>query len=103
MDIVQRIKDLLPHNGVTNLSDLERTCDVSNGTIAKWRTGTHKPSTRTLHKIAEFLNVSTDYLLTGADYAAPALEPHERQLLDAVHGLPPDKVALLVETAKAMR
>lgn len=46
---------------VGSVAELERKLNISNGTINKW--DKQNPSVAALAKIADFFNVSTDYLL----------------------------------------
>ena len=82
MTVVERIVSLMEASGVNGLK-LTTDLDLANGAVTDWKKGKANPSSGAIVKIANYFGVSTDYLLTGADYAAPALEPHERQLLDA--------------------
>ena len=49
----------------TKLSQVElaKIINVSNGSISKWETGERQPDYATLKSLAEFFNVSTDYLI----------------------------------------
>lgn len=54
------IKDLASNKKIT-IAELERKLDFSNGTINKWNKQT--PSSDKLAKVANYFDVSTDYLL----------------------------------------
>lgn len=47
------------------ISELERKTDLGNGTISRWDTRT--PGVDKLNKVANFFDVSTDYLLGRTD------------------------------------
>lgn len=47
---------------------------VSVGTISNYENGIHSPDLRTLCKIADFFQVSVDYLLDRTEYTAPIEE-----------------------------
>lgn len=64
MTIVDRIKEKGQNNNMT-IASIERTTNISNGTIAKWNERT--PSADNLYKVAKLLNVSMEYLLTGQE------------------------------------
>lgn len=64
MDIYSRIKKLANERHIS-ISELERTLNLSNGTISKW--GKSMPNTKYLIPIANYFNVSTDYLLGRTD------------------------------------
>lgn len=60
MSVYQRIKDLANERHIS-ISELERTLNFSNGIISKWNK--NMPNTKQLIPIANFFDVSTDYLL----------------------------------------
>ncbi len=60
MNLVQRIKDLSDENHIT-IAELEREAGISNGQIRRW--GGSSPKVENLEKVADYFNVSTDYLL----------------------------------------
>lgn len=60
MPLVQLVKDLCEEHGET-LASLERKMDFGNGTIRKWDKAT--PSGDKLAKVADYFDVSIDYLL----------------------------------------
>lgn len=60
MTLLDRIKLLCDAKGET-LASLERKMDFGNGTIRRW--GETTPSGDKLAKVADFFNVSVDYLL----------------------------------------
>ena len=78
--LFDRVEALCKMNNIT-VSALLTEITGSTGNSPTWKKG-HIRSDYLL-AICQKFDISADYLLTGADYAAPALEPHERQLLDA--------------------
>ena len=60
--LLDRIKELCAKRGIT-IAELERSCGIGNGIIARWRKS--KPSFDRLKKVADFLEVTPEYLLTG--------------------------------------
>ncbi|ACA37619.1 repressor protein [Streptococcus pneumoniae] len=64
MTILDRIRSLANDRKVT-LAELERNLNFSNGSLRKWETST--PSGDKIEKIADYFNVSTDYLLGRTD------------------------------------
>ena len=83
---------------------------ISSATVTKWKNGT-PPSSKNLAKIAEYFNVSTDYLLGKAENAGSVIDKLSekekslltifRQLTDAQQDLIIDKASLLVESNEA--
>lgn len=65
MSLVKRI-NLLCDEMDTTFAEVERNNELSNGSIRRWDTNT--PSADKLQKIAEYFNVSTDYLLGTAPF-----------------------------------
>ena len=62
-EIYQR---LLDEKGLKN-SDVSRGTGVSNMTLSDWKRGKTTPKTDTMQKIADFLGVSVDYIMTGKE------------------------------------
>jgi transcriptional regulator with XRE-family HTH domain len=60
MTTVEKIKTLCDEHGET-FASLERKMDFGNGTIRRW--ATTPPSADRLAKVADFFNVSLDYLM----------------------------------------
>ena len=60
MTILDRIRSLANDRKVT-LAELERNLDFSNGSLRKW--GTSTPSGDKIEKVADYFNVSVDYLM----------------------------------------
>lgn len=60
MGLLDRIKELASKQQLT-LAELERRLDFSNGSLRKWNSST--PSGDKIEKVADYFNVSTDYLL----------------------------------------
>ena len=69
MNTYEIIKELVKQRLMT-VAQLERTLDLSNGSISKWAKS--KPNSEPLEKVADYLNVSTDYLLGRTESSAIA-------------------------------
>ena len=65
MDIVDRIQMLVNEKGLT-IAALERNTGLSNGIIKKWKK--QSPSCDKIVVIANYLNVSIEYLILGSTY-----------------------------------
>lgn len=63
MTLSDRIQLLLEAKGISQ-SELEKTLGFGKGTMTKWK-GTTAPSADKLLKIAEYFDVTLDYLMTG--------------------------------------
>ena len=71
-------QELLDKKGLKN-SDVARAAGVSNMTLSDWKRGKSVPKYKTMQKIAAFLNVSPDLLLTGNDTRTEAPEYSDDQ------------------------
>ncbi|MCC2248819.1 helix-turn-helix domain-containing protein [Virgibacillus sp. AGTR] len=64
MSLVKRIKSLCNDKKVT-FAEVERKIGISNGQIRRW--DNVSPKSETLQKVADYFNVSVDYLLGRTD------------------------------------
>ena len=64
MDLVERIKELCDERKVS-FAEVERKTGISNGQIRRWSKSS--PKIDNVTKIAEYFDVSTDYLLGRTD------------------------------------
>lgn len=62
VEIKDRIRKLRLQKGL-NQPELARIMNVSKQTISNWENGNRIPDTLTIKKLADFFNVSTDYIL----------------------------------------
>lgn len=60
MSVKSKIKDLASEHHIS-IAELERKLDFANGSISKW--DKQSPSSERLSKVADYFNVSTDYIL----------------------------------------
>lgn len=71
--MIDRIKKLCKINNI-NIAKLEKETGLSNGQIGKWKE--RQPRADLLYNVANYFNVSMEYLLTGKKE-----EPEEIKLL----------------------
>lgn len=64
MRVYNAIRELASKKKIS-IAELERTLDLSNGSISKWNVS--HPNSDPLKKVADYFNVSTDYLLGRTD------------------------------------
>lgn len=64
MTVYERIR-ILAQEKKMSIAELERTLNLSNGIISKWNKV--NPNSGPLSKVADYFNVSTDYLLGRSD------------------------------------
>jgi len=58
----KRLKLLRAEKGINQI-ELARAMDVKQGTIGNWETEKRAPDSETLQKLADYFNVTVDYLL----------------------------------------
>jgi transcriptional regulator with XRE-family HTH domain len=66
MEVAGRIFELMEVNGVT-ATEVSSATGIKTPTITQWKKGLQEPSTKAVVKIADYLGVSTDYLLKGEE------------------------------------
>lgn len=77
MDLVSRIRGKCAEQG-TSIKALEREIGLGNGTISRWNTSI--PSYDKIIKVADYLNVSFYWLISGQE--SKELSPEEQQLIE---------------------
>ena len=68
INISKNIADLRRKKGITQ-EQLALALNISPQAVSKWETNTSQPDTQTLPLIAEYFEVSIDYLFYGDEYA----------------------------------
>ncbi|MBO5969264.1 MAG: helix-turn-helix transcriptional regulator [Clostridia bacterium] len=91
----ERILNEMSIKGIRFIADLERKAGVSPGTVRNIRYG-HTPTSGNLVKIAEALDVSVQFLLTGETDTAEAEESSEitmkrKKIYSILEGLSPEQ------------
>lgn len=104
----ENLKTLRKSKGLTQVQFAE-IFNISSGTIAMWETNKRVPDTSMLIKIAEFFNVTVDYLLGKSEVP---MSNSNNQLEDVYLSLAktaqderidPDDIRLAIETIRAMK
>ncbi|MTD38013.1 helix-turn-helix domain-containing protein [Erwinia sp. CPCC 100877] len=72
MSLIDRIKELADSKKVT-FAEIERKTGISNGQIRRWDSSS--PKIENVQKVADYFDVSTDYLLGRT--SVPAMESAE--------------------------
>ena len=85
--IVSRINGLLAEKGISK-RDFYRDCGITSASYSLWNTGKTTPRMKNLEVIANYLETTTDYLLTGLGEKekAPTQEIDDRQMKAAFLG-----------------
>lgn len=112
MSILGRIGELRKQNEKLSINKLEQECGLTRGSMAKW--DDHAPSPDKVKKVADYFNVSVEYLLYGDPSAGikkdpipkdGAVSPAKQKLLDSVDGMSDEqleKLLGLIEEAKKL-
>jgi transcriptional regulator with XRE-family HTH domain len=89
MITIERIFALMEERQI-NAMNLEKLCDIANGTISRWKQGIQKPTAEVIIKIAQFFNVTTDYLHGLSDTPFPIDPNTPAPAFTATYVIPPD-------------
>lgn len=92
-EIYEKLRDA---KGYTN-ADVGRATGVSTATLSQWKTGRYTPKMDKLEKIASFLHVPTEYLITGK---LPSLDCDATKIAQYV--IDNDTVRLIVEGVQGL-
>lgn len=89
MSLVRRIKGLCDEKKVT-FAEVERQIGISNGQIRRW--DNVSPKSETLQKVADYFDVSTDYLLGRTEVKSIELTEKDekdiqKELQNIINGL----------------
>lgn len=96
MDVVDRL-NLLQENSGMNQKDLAKAIGLSLSIFTIWNKGNAKPGLKQLVKVAQYFNVSLDWLVFGDDAPSNDLEnvikldfssQSEKELIDKFRKLP---------------
>nr|WP_025908623.1 helix-turn-helix transcriptional regulator [Priestia flexa] len=82
----KRLATLRKEKGISQYEFADRI-GFSRGQVANYEQGKREPDYETLQKIADFFNVSTDYLLGRTDNPDLIEEKNEESLLDPELGV----------------
>jgi len=87
--------------------ELARQLNLSRGAIAMWETDKRKPDLDMLIHLADFFNVSIDYIMCRVDEDTISNSPstfaeHEQKLLDTFRQLNPDNQDIIIGEIKKL-
>ncbi|MEI4618198.1 helix-turn-helix transcriptional regulator [Bacillus cereus] len=99
----ERLITLIDKKGITQ-QQLADAIGVSHVSIYYYSTGKKSPGTRTLQKIANYFNVTTDYLLGRSDRANldEMLDRKFKILKDQLNQLPTEQQELIMNQMQTM-
>lgn len=91
--LIERILELMTINKIT-AKQLTSDLELSNSSITDWKKGKGKPSTDAVIKIANYFDVTTDYLLLGKEKRKTFhdnFKSEDIEWLSLIHQLPEKK------------
>ena len=103
MSILGRISELRKQHEKLSINKSEQECGLTRGSMAKW--DDHAPSPDKVKKVADYFNVSVEYLLYGDPSAGIKKDPipqdgavgsAKQKLLDALDGLSDSQIEKLI-------
>ena len=100
----ERLRYLRKINGVTQ-AELSRYLGYGYTAVSNYENAEHQPDYNTLMKIAEYFNVSADYLLGNTDNPQSIRADMDSQLSEALQiytKLPSDKKKLALKLLKSL-
>lgn len=107
MSILSRIGELRKQHEKLSINKLEQECGLTRGSMAKW--DDHAPSPDKVKKVADYFNVSVEYLLYGDPSAGikkerpadgEALSPVVQEIFDFLDSASIEEIA---DTVKYIR
>lgn len=107
MDISTQLRELRAEKALTQ-GQLAAVLGITQDSISLWEKGKRVPDTQYIIKLADFFEVSADYLLGRSDdlgavnvhNSAPSLSDDEAEMLRLFRELPADYRALALDTLR---
>lgn len=99
-----KLQELCNNKKIT-ITNLALELGISRSNVTNWKNGSI-PKSDKIQKIAEYFNVSTDYLLTGKEASADdlkAADPLREELLNIAKGLSEENQKALLAMAKSLK
>lgn len=99
MQISDRLRELREIKGVSQ-ENVAEACSISRVALARYESGVRKPVIGIVSKLAEYYDVSTDYLLIGklpqpavdSSDDKPEISPARKKLLELLKTIPEDQI-----------
>lgn len=101
---MNRLKELRVEKGLLQ-SDIAKIINKSERTVGFYETGERDMNTETLAKLADFFDVTIDYLLGKSDIKKPDKDAEEFQFAyhSEMNGLTPEEIADALRFYKEMK
>lgn len=102
MDIIDKIFDLIKQNGTT-ASAVSKSTGIHQATFSQWKKRLQMPSSEKISLIADYFNVSTDYLLgTETKKSPPQLSDEDMELFKTLKSLSSDDFNTIKKLANSL-
>lgn len=92
-DVYEKLRN---EKGLSN-AEVSRATGVSTATLSQWKTGRYTPKMDKLEKIASFLSVPVEYLITGS---LPSMDSDAARIAEYI--IENDTIRLIVENIKEL-
>ncbi|USS85889.1 helix-turn-helix domain-containing protein [Fructilactobacillus cliffordii] len=99
MSIYQRIKELAKNKNIS-IRELEHQLGFPNGTLQKW---VDNANSQKLKKVANYFNVSTDYLLGNGERPTADLDDLETIMMFGGKPVPEEDKQTVLEILRRLR
>lgn len=110
MSILSRIGELRKQHEKLSINKLEQECGLTRGSMAKW--DDHAPSPDKVKKVADYFNVSVEYLLYGDPSAGikkdpipkdGAVSPAAQEILDFLDSASGEELADVIKYIRYLK
>lgn len=100
-EFIDRVDFLLKKQNQTRKL-LTQELGIASSTMANWSTQNTTPNANVVEQIANYFNVSTDWLITGKEFNFE-ITPEEKEILSIFNSLPEEKKALAKNLLKTLQ
>lgn len=110
MSLLSRIDELRKQHEKLSINKLEKECGLTRGSMAKW--DDHAPSPDKVKKVADYFNVSVEYLLYGLPSAGikkdpipkdGAVSPAAQEILDFLDSASGEELADVIKYIRYLK
>lgn len=92
---------LLDEKGLKN-ADVARATGISNMTLSDWKRGKSVPKSDKMRKIAEYLNVSVEYLLDDDSIPEPNFSDEYVEIIELYSKLSDENKAAIMQIMRSL-
>ena len=94
-------RKLLDEKGLKN-ADVARATGISNMTLSDWKRGKSVPKSDKMRKIAEYLNVSVEYLLDDDSIPEPNFSDEYTEIIELYSKLSDENKAAIMQIMRSL-